>query len=485
MPAYLASADVGRASSGSRAIPATRTPASRTSTACSCSPTRPRARHSRSWTRRGSPRSARPPPACSASARSPSGRSRRSASWAAAARAACTSSWRRRSSPGLARATPVRPPSGARGGAGGLARGARREATVGRADRRSREGADLVITTAAIVRGPSGRFGRSTWPRPPSPARSTSTRPCPRTCSRTRRCSWSTTCPSTATTSAGLLRGLPGRRRWSWRRARPARRAPARPARVRPARDRPGGRGGRRRDQPPGERVGARHRAPALVDQPLRHPRAPPPARAPRRTRSGAASRSRSVASKPKHAWRTSSTSWWSGLNCAATCTPSGSWSIGKNVPATRNSGVMNERRHVAELVDLRRPSPRRRSRTPAKPSAVTKQNSGTSSMPGAGSSPNSHRHDQREAAVEARAQPDPQHLGGDQLLDVDRRGQDRVVGALEALLDERAEHRRQRAREDHRRGDHAGADELDVARARRPCSTIVGPGRGRTPAGR
>ena len=60
----------------------------------------------------------------------------------------------------------------------------------------------------------------------------------------------------------------------------------------------------------------------------------------------------------------------------------------------------------------------------------------------------------------------DPEHLGADQLLDVDRGGEDRFVGVLEAVLDEGAEHRRQGAGEDHRGGDHAGADELDVGDA-------------------
>jgi len=76
------------------------------------------------------------------------------------------------------------------------------------------------------------------------------------------------------------------------------------------------------------------------------------------------------------------------------------------------------------------------------------------------------HRDQQREAAVDAGAQPDPEHLGADQLLDVDRRGENRVVGVLKAVLDEGAEHGRQRAREDHRGGDHPGADELDVGDA-------------------
>jgi len=43
---------------------------------------------------------------------------------------------------------------------------------------------------------------------------------------------------------------------------------------------------------------------------------------------------------KPNAAWRTSSTVWNSGLKLAATWTHSGRPLSGKNVPATRNSGV-------------------------------------------------------------------------------------------------------------------------------------------------
>ena len=50
-----------------------------------------------------------------------------------------------------------------------------------------------------------------------------------------------------------------------------------------------------------------------------------------------------------------------------------------------------------------------------------------------------------------------------DELLGVDRRGEDRVVRALELVLDERPEHRRERAREEHGGRDRAGADEVDV----------------------
>ena len=76
---------------------------------------------------------------------------------------------------------------------------------------------------------------------------------------------------------------------------------------------------------------------------------------------------------------------------------------------------------------------------------------------------PEQHRDEQRRAPVDPGAGRDPQRLGGHELLHVDRRGEDRVVGALELALDERAEHRREHRREEHRGRHRAGADELDV----------------------
>ena len=55
-------------------------------------------------------------------------------------------------------------------------------------------------------------------------------------------------------------------------------------------------------------------------------------------------------------------------------------------------------------------------------------------------------RDEQRHAAVDAGARRDPERLGGDELLRVDRRREDRVVGALELVLDERPEHGREGA---------------------------------------
>ena len=72
-------------------------------------------------------------------------------------------------------------------------------------------------------------------------------------------------------------------------------------------------------------------------------------------------------------------------------------------------------------------------------------------------------RDDHRHAAVDAGARGDPQRLGGDELLGVDRRGEDRVVRALELVLHERPEHRREGAREEHRRRHRPRADEVDV----------------------
>ena len=121
-----------------------------------------------------------------------------------------------------------------------------------------------------------------------------------------------------------------------------------------------------------------------------------------------------------------------------------------------------HERGHVVELVDLgHRPRHRDAERREAERGDQAEE--GHQQHPPGGVEAEAHRHEQREAAVEAGPQADPEHLGGHELLDVDRGGEDRVVGALEAVLDERAEHRRQRAREDHRGGHHARADELHV----------------------
>ena len=73
------------------------------------------------------------------------------------------------------------------------------------------------------------------------------------------------------------------------------------------------------------------------------------------------------------------------------------------------------------------------------------------------------HRDEHRHAAVDADPRGDPQRLAGDELLGVDRRGEDRVVGVLELVLDEGRVHRREGAREEHGRGDDPGADEVDV----------------------
>ena len=98
-----------------------------------------------------------------------------------------------------------------------------------------------------------------------------------------------------------------------------------------------------------------------------------------------------------------------------------------------------------------------------AQPKPVRTPMNGTSSMPQLGSSPNTIATSSGAQPNDAGARGDPQRLGGDELLGVDGRGEDRVVGALELVLDERAEHRREDRREQHRRGDRPGADELDV----------------------
>ncbi len=68
-----------------------------------------------------------------------------------------------------------------------------------------------------------------------------------------------------------------------------------------------------------------------------------------------------------------------------------------------------------------------------------------------------------RDAAVGAGPAGDPERLGRDELLGVDRRGQDRVVGPLELVLDEGPEHGREHAREEHAGGHRPGGDELHV----------------------
>ena len=76
---------------------------------------------------------------------------------------------------------------------------------------------------------------------------------------------------------------------------------------------------------------------------------------------------------------------------------------------------------------------------------------------------PEDHRHEHRHAAVDAGPGRDPQRLPRDQLLGVHRRGEDRVVGVLELVLDEGRVHGRERAREQDRRRHDPGPDEVDV----------------------
>ena len=119
--------------------------------------------------------------------------------------------------PTLTRASALRPPSRAR-------RGARPRAPRARRRRRSAAeevaaGADLVITTAAIVHRPERPLRREHLAGRRSPARSTSTRRCPRTCSRTRRLRGRRPGPVPLLPPAGLLRRLSGGRRRARRRA--------------------------------------------------------------------------------------------------------------------------------------------------------------------------------------------------------------------------------------------------------------------------
>ena len=90
---------------------------------------------------------------------------------------------------------------------------------------------------------------------------------------------------------------------------------------------------------------------------------------------------------------------------------------------------VVDRARRAPPIEDRRSPPSRTRRRTPM---------NGTSSIPQAGSSPKSIATSSGASRRRPRAAPIHSDLGGDELLDVDRRGQDRVVGALEPILDER-----------------------------------------------
>ena len=87
----------------------------------------------------------------------------------------------------------------------------------------------------------------------------------------------------------------------------------------------------------------------------------------------------------------------------------------------------------------------------------------GTVSMPHAGPG----RRPCPRAAARCRRRPRARAIHSasarDELLGVDRRGEDRVVGPLELELDEGPEHRREDAREEHARGHRAGGHELHV----------------------
>ena len=124
-----------------------------------------------------------------------------------------------------------------------------------------------------------------------------------------------------------------------------------------------------------------------------------------------------------------------------------------------------DERRYVVELVDLR-DAARDRDAETGECEGRDQREERNEQHSRRRIEAEADRDDQREGPEDAGAEADPEHLAADQLLDVDRGGEDRVVGALEAVLDEGAEHRRQRAREDDRGRDHAGPDELDVVDA-------------------
>src|SRR5204863_6452922 len=89
----------------------------------------------------------------------------------------------------------------------------------------------------------------------------------------------------------------------------------------------------------------------------------------------------------PNTACRTSSTQWNSGLKLPSTCAQVGSWSSGKNVPATRNMGVsrpLGQYEKLSILSDLAAMKmPKQAHPNPAR-AAIP----GTSSMPQLGFSP-------------------------------------------------------------------------------------------------
>ena len=141
---------------------------------------------------------------------------------------------------------------------------------------------------------------------------------------------------------------------------------------------------------------------------------------------------------------------------------------LGQLVDREERAGDEEQRRqpgadHVVEVLD--RLGHARRRGCPSTPSRSPPRSRRTAraSIPHAGSSP-------KTIATSSGAQPyvpgadgDPQRLGGDELLHVHGRGEDRVVGALELVLDERREHAREGRGEQHRGGHRARADEVDV----------------------
>ena len=174
-----------------------------------------------------------------------------------------------------------------------------------------------------------------------------------------------------------------------------------------------------------------------LVDQADRHPPDREPPDHERRTRS-ARRRGRGRPRPPSRRRRGARArrSGSSGLSCASTCAHSGSPSIGKNVPATRNSGVSTRADDVVEVLDrLQRRGDRDAEARPAEAGDEADERHGQHAP--ARVEPEDHRHEQRRAAERPGPRRDPQRLGGDELLGVHRRGEDRVVGALELVLDE------------------------------------------------
>ena len=118
--------------------------------------------------------------------------------------------------------------------------------------------------------------------------------------------------------------------------------------------------------------------------------------------------------SQPKTASRTGSTQWYSRFSCARVRAHSGGWSIGKNVPATRNSGVsaalITSLKFSIDFIAAAIVVPK-----PAQPDHGDEADQRHGQHAPARVEPEHHRHEHRRAARRAGPDGDPQHLGRDE----------------------------------------------------------------------